>query len=727
MQRIHDRERSRFTEQDEAEDEVQNDEDSSPPESVEEKQDEEMSLLEKTLKQLRELDFNDERADEILRDWVAMFSSPETSEEFRQEFSKAGGAGFLSESILTSELKRMEEAPYQIQNHSVLLVQLFDHLLQPLDHEGYGWFTEQVMEIASNMKRSRALSNSSKTKLIGLLKNILTYLQKQAKHGEEKIQHTPFTPPSIRLFRSIPDTHLESLDLSSSVDDLDLVAQDWHTSKEMVSGEFSSHGGDEGPSHEVQIDLFREIWDKSQEGSKGVHADLKSARGKRKNAQKELERIQNETYAQRDQLLERKKAIEIERLSLEARRKALEEELRNIENTLGNLNTEHMSISERVTDIEAKGEPALEKYKTQLDSWDKRISEKNSELACFDSVGGIANKVMEQLQNKRSGTRAEQAQWRAKMDEEFIRNGEIYQSKLDMLKVVMDKKRRTLEDQVAKYRDLERDSFLSRRDLNDLKKLKESQETLLNQVQAAWKEVEKEVYDTQFELKQRIRMQRAELASASTGWNSPFASLPPASHNSTPPVIFDTPSMSPSENYGRKPPRNVGSIGVNSNTWASTPVFYKAPSLSKPPQSSYHVYDSQPPTASLQTLDTFQDQIQQDPFVDSTYEDAPLEPAKEEEPISPPMQQQEKSEPIRAPMAPPVKQRKKPPVETQRVAPRSVAGGAWNQIAKMRSKQPAGPRIQQVKGLTKTRNSQNRSRGGGRNRGRSNKRSERRI
>lgn len=102
--------------------------------------------------------------------------------------------GFLSESILTSEINRTEDSPRQIRDYASLLVQLFDHLLQPLDHEGYGWFTEQLIEIASNLKKNKHLSHDSQTKLIRLLKNCLLYLQKQANHGEEKPHHTPFPP-----------------------------------------------------------------------------------------------------------------------------------------------------------------------------------------------------------------------------------------------------------------------------------------------------------------------------------------------------------------------------------------------------------------------------------------------------------------------------------------------------------------------------------------------------
>ena len=69
----------------------------------------------------------------------------ETSEEFRKELNKAGLMGFLSESILTSEINRTEDSPRQIRDYKDLLVQLFDHLLQSLGHENYGWFTEQLM------------------------------------------------------------------------------------------------------------------------------------------------------------------------------------------------------------------------------------------------------------------------------------------------------------------------------------------------------------------------------------------------------------------------------------------------------------------------------------------------------------------------------------------------------------------------------------------------------
>jgi len=108
---------------------------------------EELSLSQLTERQVRELNFNEDIAETILKDWVQKISSSETSEEIRKEFNKAGAMGFLSESILTSEINRTEDSPRQIRDYASLLVQLFDHLLQPLDHEGYGWFTEQLMSM----------------------------------------------------------------------------------------------------------------------------------------------------------------------------------------------------------------------------------------------------------------------------------------------------------------------------------------------------------------------------------------------------------------------------------------------------------------------------------------------------------------------------------------------------------------------------------------------------
>merc|ERR1719354_1397483 len=95
----------------------------------------------------------------------------------------------------------------------------------------------------------------------------------------------------------------------------------------MVSRVLSKQSEEEGPSHKDRIDLFKQIWTQSEEGSKGVRADLKSAQRNRNDTKEEMERIRNEIYSQRDKKLERKKIIERERMNLEARRKSLQQEL----------------------------------------------------------------------------------------------------------------------------------------------------------------------------------------------------------------------------------------------------------------------------------------------------------------------------------------------------------------------------------------------------------------
>jgi len=739
LHRIHLREEGRFqVKEDEAEQEVQNDEDSSVPESVEDQPRDQMSLSDLTMNQVTELNFNEVITESILKDWIEKISSKETSEEFRKELNKAGLMGFLSESILTSEINRTEESPRQIRDYKDLLVQLFDHLLQPLGHENYGWFTEQLIEIATNLKKSKALAHNSQTKkLVMLLKNCFMYLEKQTKHGEKKVVGTPFTPPSKRLFRRIASEHLVKLNMHASVEDLDKVAEDWHGSRDMVTRELSKQSEEEGPSHKDRIDLFRQIWTQSEEGSKGVRADLKSAMRNSNDTKEEMERIKNEIYSQRDKKLERKKIIERERMNLEARRKSLQQELQNIEQNLTSLNTEHINIQEEVRKMEAIGEPKLREYQKDMDLINKRINEKNSEQSCFEGVGGIAKRVINQLENKSNGTKTEQAKFRAKMNQEFLHHGQMYEHSLERLKTRMDSEKVLLNDSVAKYRDLEAQSYLSNREIENLRRMRESHVALLDQVEESYKLVMQEYYETQVELKRHL-LNRTHTASpsprASGGW-PPFQSPPPAMHT-TPQVIVD----SHQEQYPRKPPRNVGSIG--GGTWGSGPMLFKQPSLSKPPQATYTAYAAPPPTASLQvnphiniiqTLDTFQDQIPQDPIVDTfddqfedkfedTFED-PLETTtKEESPIIAPTQMEENPEPIRAqaPVQPSPPARA--PQSVVAAPPRVAAASGWNKIVANKKANPTVGRIKQTQGVRLPRD---RGSGGQRSRGNGRRRNNR--
>jgi len=731
LHRIHLREEGRFqVKEDEAEQEVQNDEDSSVPESVEDQSRDQMSLSDLTMNQVTELNFNEVITENILKDWIEKISSKETSEEFRKELNKAGLMGFLSESILTSEINRTEDSPRQIRDYKDLLVQLFDHLLQSLGHENYGWFTEQLIEIAANLKKSKALAHNSQTKkLVMLLKNCFMYLERQTKHGEKKVADTPFTPPSKRLFRRIASEHLVKLNMHNSIEDLDKVAEDWHGSRDMVTRELSKQSEEEGPSHKDRIDLFKQIWTQSEEGSKGVRADLKSAMRNSNDTKEEMERIRNEIYSQRDKKLERKKIIERERMNLEARRKSLQQELQNIEQSLTSLNTEHINIQEEVRKMEAIGEPKLREYQKDMDLINKRINEKNSEQSCFEGVGGIAKRVINQLENKSNGTKTEQAKFRAKMNQEFLHHGQMYEHSLEQLKTRMDSEKVLLNDSVAKYRDLEAQSYLSNREIENLRRMRESHVALLDRVNESYKLVEQEYYETQVELKSHL-LNRTHTASpsprASGGW-PPFQSPPPAMHT-TPQVIVD----SHQEQYPRKPPRNVRSIG--GGTWGSGPMMFKQPSLSKPPQATYTAYAAPPPTASLQTLDTFQDQIPQDPIVDTfddqfedkfedTFEDPPLETTtKEESPIIAPTQMEENPEPIRAqaPVQP------SPPARApQRVVaapPRVAAASGWNKIVANKKANPTVGRIKQTQGVRLPRD---RGSGGQRSRGNGRRRNNR--
>merc|ERR1719285_1014747 len=143
-------------------------------------------------------------------------------------------------------------------------------------------------------------------------------------------------------------------------------------------------------------------------------------------------------------------------------------------------------------------------------------------------------------------------------------------------------------------------------------------------------------------------------------------------------------------------------------------MLFKQPSLSKPPQATYTAYAAPPPTASLQTLDTFQDQIPQDPIVDTfddkfedtfedTFEDPPLETTtKEESPIIAPTQMEENPEPIRAQVpvqpSPPARAARAP----QRVVaapPRVAAASGWNKIVAKKNANPAVGRIKQTQGV----------------------------
>merc|ERR1719495_2508630 len=330
-----------------------------------------------------------------------------------------------------------------------------------------------------------------------------------------------------------------------------------------------------------------------------------------------------------------------------------------------------------------------------MDLINKRINEKNSEQSCFEGVGGIAKRVINQLENKSNGNKTEQAKFRAKMNQEFLHHGQMYEHSLERLKTQMDSQKALLKDSVAKYRELEAQAFLTNREIENLRRMRESHMDLLDQVEEAYNLVKQEYYETQVELKRHL-LHRTELNAAASpsprasgGW-PPFQSPPPAMHT-TPQVIVD----SHQEQYPRKPPRNVGSIG--GGTWGSGPMLFKQPSLSKPPQATYTAYAAPPPTASLQTLDTFQDQIPSDPIVD-TFEDSPLETTtKEEPPISVPTQSEESPEPILANV--PVVQ-PSPPQEPQRVntaparppvAATSTGASSWKEMvaAKKSSRGPA--------------------------------------
>jgi len=398
-------------------------------------------------------------------------------------------------------------------------------------------------------------------------------------------------------------------------------------------------------------------------------------------------------------------------MRLQDRRKQLQEELKSIDSSLINLNTEHINTQEQVRKMEAVGEPKLEKYRIQLEAINQRIDEKNSERVCFESVGEVANRVMEQLESKSNGTRAEQAQWRAKMDQEYIHHGQMYQGNLQRLIERMDTQKERLKDSVTKYRALEGDAFLSIRERDNLRNMRESHVALLEQVEDAHRLVQQEYYHTQAELKQHLLRQQEVANTASvrspSGWNS-FQSLPPATHT-TPQMIFD----SHQEAYPRKPP--VGSIG--GGTWgnlAHAPMLFKQPSLSKPPQATYTAYNAAP--ATLQTLDTFQEQIPQDPIVD-TYQNPSLETTPEE--------------PLSAPAAPqPTTQqipRKSPSLEAVHAPPRVAPASGWNNIVKKAPQSGTRrERIQQVPGKRLKSNNSNRSRGG-RNRGGRYSKSSRRV
>eukprot|EP00493_Phyllostaurus_siculus_P015889 UN16134 len=175
----------------------------------------------------------------------------------------------------------------------------------------------------------------------------------------------------------------------------------------MVTRELSKQSEEEGPSHKDRIDLFRQIWTQSEEGSKRGACGFKKRDAKFKRHQGGNGTDKNEIYSQRDKKLERKKIIEVERMNLEARRKSLQQELQNIEQNLTSLNTEHINIQEEVRKMEAIGEPKLREYQKDMDMINKRINEKNSEQSCFEGVGGIAKRVINQLENKSNGTKTD--------------------------------------------------------------------------------------------------------------------------------------------------------------------------------------------------------------------------------------------------------------------------------------------------------------------------------
>ena len=93
----------------------------------------------------------------------------------------------------------------------------------------------------------------------------------------------------------------------------------------------------------------------------------------------------------------------------------------------------------------------------------------NSEQSCFEGVGGIAKRVINQLENKSNGTKTEQAKFRAKMNQEFLHHGQMYEHSLERLKTRMDSEKVLLNDSVAQYRDLEAQSYLSNREIENLR------------------------------------------------------------------------------------------------------------------------------------------------------------------------------------------------------------------------------------------------------------------